>query len=946
MKQDLLSLPSNNLYYLEQLYLLYLENPNQIDQSWREIFESFQENKSDLLKDLFGASWNPRRFTVESEDIGAHDASKQSKDNKKSSKSDLTLEQIHLLSAKERLIDAYRRFGHLSAQLDPLKLTEPLAHPELNMSLIGIQEEDLHKPLQRFGNEEFTTLASLKDRLKKIYAETIGAEIEHITNYNERIWLREKFETTSRQLSVEKKKRVYESLAAAEDFERFLQVKFPSAKRFGLEGGESLIAALQALVSQSASDNVQEVVFGMAHRGRLNVIVNIIKHHARRLLAEFQGNHGDLATQIGSGDVKYHLGVSNDQIIEGRPVHLSLMPNPSHLEFVNPVVAGKVRARQMMLNDQEHKHVLGVMIHGDAAFAGQGVVAETFLLANLEGYKTGGTIHFIINNQIGFTASPHMLKSSNYCSDFAKTIDAPIFHVNGDDPEAVIWITELACAYRQAFGKDVVIDLVCYRKNGHNEMDEPAFTQPLMYQKIRSHLSVRKHYADQLQADGVVDADWINLVDSNYAQYLKTEMEASTSFKFGEPDWLKGHWSGIDYKNDELEPMTGMSMEQLDRVGAALVVEPDDFEMNPKIKRLINDRKEMLYTTKAVDWAVGEALAFGSLLNEGVPVRLSGQDCRRGTFTQRHAVYTDQSTQQTLTPLNTISDDQAFFDVLNSPLSETAVLGFELGYSYADPRRLVIWEAQFGDFSNGAQVIIDQFISSCEAKWHRLTGLVLMLPHSFDGQGPEHSSARLERYLQLCAEDNMRVANCSTPANLFHILRRQIHSRTRKPLILMTPKALLRHKRVISPLKDFLSPSYFQPVLTEADPEIKPKNVKRVILCSGKVYYDLIEQREVLKRTNVALLRLEQFYPFPKESLIEALKVYEGAELIWCQEEPENMGAWNFVDRRLEETLKGLSYSSPRPLFIGRKPAASPATGFAEQHQHEQQELILKALTL
>ncbi|MGN6670204.1 MAG: 2-oxoglutarate dehydrogenase E1 component [Candidatus Nucleicultricaceae bacterium] len=943
MQDDRFSVPSDNVYYVEQLYLLYLEKPELVDPSWREIFKSVSENQSDIVKDLFGASWNPRQF----KEIQDDDAPKKLSSSKGTEASSaINPDHIRLLIGKERLLNAYRRFGHTLSKLDPLHLVEPAGHLELDPSYHGLTDADLDKALPGGTTDSGATLREVIENLKSLYCGTIGAEIEHIRTMDERLWLREQFETKTRELSAEQKKRIYSCLVAAEGFENFLHVKFPSAKRFGLEGGESMMAGLDYLVRTSAENGVKEIVFGMAHRGRLNVIVNIIKHHARRLLAEFQGNHGDAVTQIGSGDVKYHLGVSNDRMVEGHPMHLTLMSNPSHLEFVNPVVAGKVRGRQTKMDDKERKQALGVLIHGDAAFAGQGVVAETLLLANLEGYTVGGTLHFIINNQVGFTASPHMLKSSAYCSDLAKTIDAPIFHVNGDDPEAVIWITNLAASYQRRFGRDAFIDLVCYRKYGHNEMDEPAFTQPVMYQAIRQQPSVKTQYYEKLQSEGVAETTWLDQISADYDAYMNAEMAASATFKFGEPDWFKGAWEGLDYRLDDSEPKTGIAPDQLEKIARAIAEEPQNFSVNSKIQRLINDRADMLLKNRVVDWSVGEALAFGSLLNEGIAVRLSGQDCRRGTFTQRHAVYTDQSTQNIFVPLNTIREGQAFFEVLNSPLSETAVLGFELGYSYADPKSLVIWEAQFGDFANGAQVIVDQFISSGEAKWHRLSGLVMMLPHSYDGQGPEHTSARLERYLQLCAENNMRVANCSTPANLFHILRRQMHSKTRKPLIIMTPKALLRHKRVVSSLDDFLSGTEFQSVIKEVDAKIKPAGVKRVIVCSGKVYYDLLEKREAMGTTDVALIRLEQFYPFPKDALIEALKVYKDAELVWCQEESENMGAWHFVDRRLEEVLRGLSFKFDRPIYIGRKPSASPATGFAEHHQHEQEELVLKALTL
>ncbi len=769
----------------------------------------------------------------------------------------------------------------------------------------------------------------------------------HILDPAEKSWIQEELENRSLRFSRDEKKKILDDLVRAASFERFLQVKYPSAKRFGAEGGESMMPPLESMIATSARNGVREVVIGMAHRGRLNVLANVMRKPARALFKEFQGKSPYAEEVQGSGDVKYHLGTSSDRDFNGTVVHLSLSANPSHLEAVNPIVVGKVRAKQTRRGDTARSEVLGLLIHGDAAFSGQGLVAETLLLSDLEGYTTGGTIHFIINNQIGFTTSPVHSRSSAYCSDMAKMIGAPVFHVNGDDPEAVVFVSKTAAEFRARFKQDVVIDMVCYRRYGHNEMDEPGFTQPLMYEAIRNRKPIHELYADKLIQEGLITSDEFQRMVKDYQEKMQLEFEQADPYIEAKADWLEGAWSGIEGGKipASSEPETGVPAEILKEIGTALSTVPDSFTLHSKLSRLLEEKAKMFETGQGFDWGTAEALAVGSLLLEGSPVRLSGQDSGRGTFSHRHARLIDQKTGERYTPLNNIRVVQEQYEVVDSPLSEAAVLGFDHGYSLADPHALVLWEAQFGDFANGAQVIIDQFISSGEVKWYRLSGLVMLLPHGLEGQGPEHSSARLERYLQLCAEDNIQVANCTTPANYFHVLRRQLHRKTRKPLIIMTPKSLLRHKLATSQLQDMGPGTSFMPVIPEIASNLAPSDeIRRVVLCSGKVYYDLLQEREKLGISDVALLRLEQLYPFPAETLSKALGAYPKAMVIWCQEEPMNMGAWTFVDRRLEEVLQGLDVLADRPQYVGRKEAASPATGYLEKHIKQQQDLVQRAL--
>jgi 2-oxoglutarate dehydrogenase E1 component len=730
-------------------------------------------------------------------------------------------------------------------------------------------------------------------------------------------------------------------------------VRFLGTKRFGLDGGEAMVPALEQIIKRGGQLGVTEIVLGMPHRGRLNVLANVMGKPYRAIFNEFKGGSAHPDEVEGSGDVKYHLGASSDREFDTNRVHLSLTANPSHLEIVDPVVLGKVRAKQDQLHDRERREVLPVLLHGDAAFAGQGVVAECFGLSGLRGHRTGGSLHFIVNNQIGFTTAPRFARSSPYPSDVAKMIDAPIFHVNGDDPEAVVYVTKLAVEFRQLFGKPVVIDMFCYRRHGHNEADEPAFTQPLMYARIGEHPRVTEVYGKKLVEEGLLTAAEVERMQTDFRALLEEEFAASDSYRPNRADWLDGKWSGIGHAEEGARRgVTGVDVERLKEIGRKLTTIPKGFTPHKTVARIVANRRKMIEEGAGIDWATAESLAFGTLLIEGFRVRLSGQDSERGTFSQRHSVLMDQENEKKYTPLKHITKTQGIFEVINSMLSEEAVLGFEYGYSLAEPNALVLWEAQFGDFANGAQVVIDQFISSGERKWLRMSGLVMLLPHGYEGQGPEHSSARLERYLQLCAEDNWQIANCTTPANYFHILRRQLHRQFRKPLVLMTPKSLLRHKRVVSTLSQFGPGTSFHRVLWDDAQflegqaiKLKPDaEIKRVVLCSGKVYYDLYEEREKRGVDDVYLLRIEQLYPFPARALIQELSRFSEAEMVWCQEEPKNMGAWSFIEPNLEWVLDHIQAKHRRPRYAGRPASASTAAGIARKHQLELKTLLDEAL--
>ncbi len=778
-------------------------------------------------------------------------------------------------------------------------------------------------------------------------------EFMHIQDPEQKSWIQQRIEGApwTKAFDPAAKREILLHLTEAEGFEAFCARKYATTKRFGLEGGESTIPAIEEVIAQAARDGVGEIAIGMAHRGRLNVLANVVRKPFAQVFSEFKGFSSNPDDVQGSGDVKYHLGTSTDVEIDGRVVHLSLQPNPSHLEAVDPVVMGKVRARQDMAGDtRTRRSVMGILLHGDAAFAGQGVVYETLAMSQLIGYRTGGTVHIVTNNQIGFTTVPAHAYSGLYSTDVAKSVQAPILHVNGDDPEAVVFCARMAAEFRQEFATDVVLDIVCYRRHGHNETDEPAFTQPIMYGRIKEMRTTRTLYAERLAREGAVPAEQSKAMLDAFNAELEAAFQAAQSFRPNKADWLEGHWAGIRAvgSDEEVERLheTAVALPELRAVGAALARVPEGFNLNPKIARQLDAKRAAIEAGEGIDWATGEALAFGTLLLEGHRVRLSGEDVQRGTFSHRHAVLIDQRTQAEYVPLNNIRQGQQRFEAFNSLLSEFGVLGFEYGYTLADPHTLVLWEAQFGDFANGAQVIIDQFIASGETKWLRMSGLVMLLPHGYEGQGPEHSSARLERYLQLCAERNMRVCNFTTPANYFHGLRRQLKANYRKPLVLMTPKSLLRHKLAVSSLAEFGPGSGFRYVIPEIDAIAPEAEVRRVVLCSGKVYYDLLAERREKGVKDIALIRMEQLHPFPRNSLAKALAPYRQAEVVWCQEEPENMGAWTYLDRRIEGVLKELDIAAERPSYVGREEAASPATGLAKAHQQQQEALVREALGL
>ena len=766
---------------------------------------------------------------------------------------------------------------------------------------------------------------------------------------SERRFLQERMEGRDKaiEFTPEGKKAILGKVIAAEGYEKFLGKKYVGTKRFGLDGGEAMIPALESVIKYGGQYGVREIVFGMAHRGRLNVLANVMGKPYRAIFHEFSGGSSNPEDVGGSGDVKYHLGTSTDREFDGISVHMSLVANPSHLEAEDPVVLGKVRAIQTISGDlEEHKAALPVLIHGDAAFAGQGIVWECFGFSGIRGYNTGGCIHFVINNQIGFTTSPQFARSSPYPSDVAKGVQAPVFHVNGDDPEAVTFACKMAIEFRQRFHRDVVIDMWCYRRFGHNEGDEPSFTQPLMYAAIKKHPGVSEIYSKRLIERGVVDQAWVDDQWRQFDAMMEGEFQAGTSYKPNKADWFAGRWSGLhapaDAETARRNIETGIEPKLFDAIGRTLTTVPDDLTIHKTLGRVLEAKRTMFKDGAGFDWATGEALAFGALLAEGYGVRLSGQDSGRGTFSQRHAVWVDQTDERKYVPLGTTEHGR--FEVLDSPLSEYGVLGFEYGYALADPKTLVLWEAQFGDFVNGAQIMIDQFIASGEAKWLRANGLVLLLPHGYEGQGPEHSSARPERFLQLCAQDNMQVANCTTPANYFHLLRRQMHRNFRKPLIVMTPKSLLRHKAAVSAARDFQGDSHFMRILS--DPKApKDADVRRLVLCSGKVAYDLMDARDAAGDTTTAIVRIEQLYPFPSEPLVARLqRMTNVEEVVWAQEEPKNGGYWSFVEPFVEECLAEAKITPRRARYAGRAAAPSPATGLMKRHQVEQAALIADAL--
>ncbi|MGA9540332.1 MAG: 2-oxoglutarate dehydrogenase E1 component [Methyloceanibacter sp.] len=942
-----------NATYLAELYALYEADPASVSEDWRNFFANLGDEAKIVIADAEGPSWGAWNRGRSWTDAAAAPPAAIAPAG--------ALTQAEALDAARdtlgarMLIRAYRTRGHLIAKLDPLRLTERGAHPELNPETYGFTPADYSRPIYIGGalGFEFADLGQVLAVLDKTYAGTIGFEYMHISDPEQRAWMQERIEGTEIQFTEQGKRAILSKLIESEGAERFLNVKYTGTKRFGLDGGESMVPALEQIIKRGGQLGVREIVIGMPHRGRLNVLATVMAKPWRAIFNEFRGGSAHPDDVEGSGDVKYHLGASSDREFDDNRVHLSLTANPSHLEIVDPVVLGKVRAKQDQAGDTERKTIMPLLLHGDAAFAGQGVVAECLGLSGLRGHRTGGSIHFIVNNQIGFTTAPRFSRSSPYPSDVAKMIDAPIFHVNGDDPEAVVHVTKIATEFRQRFGKPVVIDMFCYRRHGHNEADEPAFTQPLMYQRIAEHPRVVEIYADRLLKEGLVSKEEVDGLQAKFRDFLEEEFLAGETYRPNRADWLDGRWSGIGFAEEGARRgLTGVDLDVLREVGHKLTEIPPTLTPHKTIARIMSTRRQSIDEGKGIDWATAESLAYGTLLVEGFKIRLSGQDSERGTFSHRHSVLMDQVNENKYTPLKHLGKEQGDFEVINSMLSEEAVLGFEYGYSLAEPNALVLWEAQFGDFANGAQVIIDQFISSGERKWLRMSGLVLLLPHGYEGQGPEHSSARLERYLQLCAEDNWQVVNCTTPANYFHVLRRQLHRQFRKPLVLMTPKSLLRHKKVKSDIADFGPDSSFHRLLWDnaeriADSPIKlvpDSEIRRVVLCSGKVYYDLEAERETRGTSDVYLLRMEQLYPFPARALIQELGRFKDAEIVWCQEEPKNMGAWSFVDPNLSWVLDHIDAKHRRARYAGRPSSAATATGLMSKHVRELKALLNEAL--
>ena len=943
-----------NAAYLADTYARWVEKPDSVDATFAELFTALNDDARAVLTDASGASWAPRPRGGFAPAEEAPPASKERRAQPPVDPATIRAAQLDSIRAL-MLIRSYRVRGHLEAQLDPLGLQPVKPHPELQPEFWGFTTEaDLNRPIFIDGvlGLETATIKQIVERVRASYCGPIGVEFMHIQDPGQKSWIQQRIEGAPwlGLYSPAEKEQILTQLTEAEGFEAFCAKKYVGTKRFGLEGGEATIPAVQTCIETAARLGTSEIAIGMAHRGRLNVLVNVVKKPYTKVFAEFKGSGANPDDVQGSGDVKYHLGTSADLEIDGHKVHLSLQPNPSHLEAVDPVVIGKIRARQDKAGDiHDRASSMAILLHGDAAFAGQGLVYETLAMSQLVGYRTGGTLHIVTNNQIGFTTVPVHAYSGLYCTDVAKSIQAPIIHVNGDNPEAVVWAARLITEFRMTFHADIVLDIVCYRRHGHNEGDEPAFTQPQMYARIKEMKTVRTFYAERLAAEGSVSAERSQAILDAFNAKLEEAFQAAASYKVNKADWLEGHWSGLKAAGTdsaEVDEATAVPLETLREVGGALCRVPEGFNANPKIVRQLEAKKQSIDSGEGLDWATGEALAFGTLLLEGHRVRLSGEDVQRGTFSHRHAVLIDQVNQAEYAPLNNIKPGQATFQAFNSLLSEMGVLGFDYGYSLADPNTLVLWEAQFGDFANGAQVIIDQFIASGETKWLRMSGLVMLLPHGYEGQGPEHSSARLERYLQLCAERNMRVCNFTTPANYFHALRRQLKANYRKPLVVMTPKSLLRHKLAVSSLSDFGPGSAFRFVIPEIDAIAPEEKVRRVVICTGKVYYDLLQERRDRGINDVALVRLEQLYPFPVKTLAATLAPYRNAEIVWCQEEPENMGAWHFVDRRLEKVLKELGGQSTRPELISRPNAASPATGLARVHAAQQEALVKQALGL
>ena len=963
-------LSGTNAAFVEQLYERYLADPNSVDPTWADYFASLGERNLSATQLGQGPAWaRGKRPTLPTDDTTLAltgqtpppTPKKASSTGAKPADAASTVEAAKHSIHAVQMIRAYRMIGHLEANLDPLGITPKTPQATLDPTQYGFTGATLDIPVFVDGVLGFDTATprQILEKLRRLYCGAIGYEFLHINDAEQKTWLQRRIEGEDGQIGFtpEGKKAILNKLVEGEGFEKFAANRFVGTKRFGLDGGEAAIPALEQIIKRGSQLGVKEIVLGMAHRGRLNVLVNVMDKPYRQLFHEFQGGGANPSDVEGSGDVKYHLGASADREFDGQKVHLSLTANPSHLEIVNPVVLGKARAKQHQLGDnKDRSSVLPLLIHGDAAFSGQGVVAECFAASGTKGFRTGGTIHFIINNQIGFTTAPIYSRSSPYCTDVALMVQAPIFHVNGDDPEAVVHAARIATEFRQLFHKDVVLDMICYRRFGHNESDEPAFTQPLMYRVIKDHPSTLQLYSKKLIGEGVISQADLDGVQAAFIQRLDDEFNASKSHLPNRADWLDGRWAGMAAapKGSDRRGETGVAEDELKKVGKALSTAPTNFHLHKTIARQLEAKAQMFSTGNGFDWATAEALAFGTLLNDGVDIRLSGQDSSRGTFSQRHAALVDQESEERYLPLNHVREGQGEFEVVDTLLSEEAVLGFEYGYTLADPKTLVLWEAQFGDFANGAQVVMDQFISSGEMKWLRMSGLTMLLPHGYEGQGPEHSSARLERYLQLCAQDNMQVVAPTTPANYFHVLRRQMNRSFRKPLIVMTPKSLLRHKRCISFLSDMGPSNSFHRVLRDQAEVVegattiklvKDADIKRVVLCSGKVYFDLMEEREKRGETRIQIIRLEQLYPFPDTVLEAELKRFPKAELVWCQEEPQNQGAWTFVSTRIQDVMAKAGVKSAL-RYVGRPEYASTAAGLMKQHLAELAAFLDAALSL
>ena len=948
-------LGNNSSEFVEGLYTDYLKNPDKLPEQWKVFFEGLNEKREKILRNINGPSWSPKKkiknITPESY---------KHLEKKNGNQLD-SLNTIDILEAAKNavranmLIRAYRIRGHLISNLDPLELLKREEHAELKPETYGFSKNDYNKKIFLDGvlGLQSASLKEIIEIAKKTYCQKIGYEFMHMGDPEEKKWIRDRIEGKEKGINFTEngKKAILNKLVEAEGFEKFLHVKFVGTKRFGLDGGESLIPALEQIIKRGGHLGVKEVKIGMPHRGRLNVLANMMQKPFKAIFKEFFGEKINSKKDF-EGDVKYHLGASANREFDGNLVHISLTDNPSHLEAVNPVVLGQVRAKQFFHKDKERKKVIPVLIHGDAAFAGQGVVAECFAMSGVPGHNIGGTIHIIVNNQIGFTTAPRFARSSPYPSDLAKMVQAPIFHVNGDDPESVVHCAKIATEFRQKFNRDVVIDMVCYRRFGHNEGDEPSFTQPLMYKKIRSHSTTLQIYAKKLIKDGLIPNTYLDLKKKEFRNFLDKELSGAKDYKI-KMKWFDGVWSRFKPEiGKDRRGVTGVEKNDLISIGKKITEVPKNFNIHKTLSKIFENKRKMFTDKQPIDWSTAETLAFGTLLKEGFSVRLSGQDSGRGTFSQRHSVLRNQDNHDRFIPLHHISKEQKNFEVIDSILSELGVLGFEFGYSLSEPETLVLWEAQFGDFSNGAQVVIDQFIASGESKWSRASGLVMLLPHGYEGQGPEHSSARLERFLQLCSQENLQVVNCTTPANYFHALRRQMHRDFRKPLIVMTPKSLLRHKKCVSNLEDFTKKNSFHRILEDHaylkdNKSIqlkKDKKIKKVVMCSGKIYFDLFEAREKAKDDKTVFIRIEQLYPFPVKQLGKQLRRYENARFFWCQEEPMNMGAWNTARHYIDRTLEIIQVKGEKVNYIGRNAAASTATGNLNKHLAEQKKILEKVI--